>query len=104
MAFSLIPSSFILIRAIIARVEQPDKSGCSSQKMRESDHLLVIERERAKERQGTRNDIVATLPQCDQAKSRDIVADKVGMSGRTFDKARTIWEKAKEGDGLTEHH
>jgi ParB-like chromosome segregation protein Spo0J len=69
-----------------------------SQKMKESDHLLVIERERAKARQGTRSDIVATLPQSDKAKSRDIVADKVGMSGRTFDKARTIWDKAKDGD------
>jgi len=69
-----------------------------SQKMKESDHLLVIERERAKARQGTRSDIVATLPQSDMAKSRDIVADKVGLSGRTFDKARTIWDKAKEGD------
>lgn len=69
-----------------------------SQKMKESDHLLVIERERAKERQGTRTDlnIPATLPE--SGDSRDIVADKVGMSGRTFDKARTIWDKAKEGD------
>ena len=66
--------------------------------MRESDHLLVIERERAKKRQGTRNDIKETLPECDKAQSRDIVAEKIGMSGRTYDKARTIWEKAKEGD------
>jgi len=76
-----------------------DKARTIWEKAKEGDdHLLVIERERAKKRQGTRNDIVATLPQSDQAKSRDIVAEKVGMSGRTFDKARTIWEKAKEGD------
>ena len=67
--------------------------------MKESDHLLVIERERAKERQIRKPEsVVATLPPQNEGKSRDIVADKVGMSGRTFDKARTIWEKAKEGD------
>lgn len=69
-----------------------------SQRMKESDRLLVIERERAKARQGTRTDIKETLPESDKAQSRDIVADKIGMSGRTFDKARTIWDKAKDGD------
>lgn len=75
-----------------------------SQKMRESDHLLVIERERAKVRQGTRNDIVPTLAPSEGGKSRDIVADKVGMSHGTFDKARTIWDKAKDGDEQAERH
>jgi len=76
-----------------------------SQKMRESDHLLVIERERAKKRQlselkqNKQNPpVVPTLAQRNEGRSRDIVAEKIGMSGRTFDKARTIWEKAKEGD------
>jgi len=69
-----------------------------TQKMRESDYLMKIERERAKERQGTRTDIVPTLAQCEDGKTRDIVAKKVGMSHGTFDKARTIWEKAKDGD------
>ena len=62
-----------------------------TQKMKESDHLLVIERERAKERQGTRNDIVPTLAQSEEGKSRDIVAGKVGMSHGTFDKARAFY-------------
>ena len=66
-----------------------------SQKMRESDHLLVIHGKR----QGQRTDLLpATFPEVRRGDTRDIVADKVGMSGRTFDKARTIWEKAKEGD------
>ena len=41
---------------------------------------------------------MATFPQVNGGKSRDLVADKVGMSGRTFDKARKIWDKAKDGD------
>lgn len=63
--------------------------------MRESDYLMRIERDRAKERQGTRTDIVPTLAQCEDGKTRDIVAKKIGMSHGTFDKARTIWEKVK---------
>lgn len=68
-----------------------------TQKMKESDHRLVIHGKR----QGQRTDLepVATLPQVERGtKTRDIVADKVGMKPRTFDKARTIWEKAKDGD------
>jgi len=65
--------------------------------MKESDHLLGIH----KKRQGQRTDLepVATLPQVEnRTKTRDIVSEKVGMKPRTFDKARTIWDKAKEGD------
>jgi len=66
-----------------------------TQKMREGDHLLKIHGKR----QGQRTDLlVATFPHVNGGKSRDLVADKVGMSGRTFDKARKIWDKAKDGD------
>jgi len=69
-----------------------------TQTMKESDHLIVIESKRSKERQGTRTDIVAILPRSEIGKTRDKVAEKVGMKPRTFDKARTIWEKAKQGN------
>ncbi|TXH15942.1 MAG: hypothetical protein E6R03_06395 [Hyphomicrobiaceae bacterium] len=51
----------------------------------------------AKERQGKRNDlnIVEKLPQCPPVpKTRDVVAAKAGISGRTYDKFKTIKEKA----------
>jgi phage N-6-adenine-methyltransferase len=71
-----------------------------TQKMRESDYLMKIERERAKERQIRKPEsVVPTLAQQNIGeKARNIVAKKVGMSHGTFDKARTIWEKAKDGD------
>lgn len=71
--------------------------------MRESDYLMKIERDRAKERQREHGDTapgrlantcgnVATS--VEPGKTRDIVAEKIGMKPRTFDKARTTWEKA----------
>jgi len=71
-----------------------------TQKMRESDYLMKIEGERAKERQIRKPEsVVPTLAQQNIGeKARNIVAKKVGMSHGTFDKARTIWEKAKDGD------
>lgn len=49
---------------------------------------------KAKERQGTRTDIVETLPQCEIGKTRDQVAEIAGISGRTIDKVKTIEAKA----------
>jgi hypothetical protein len=58
-----------------------------SQKMREADHLLVIEQERAKRRElaGKKiEDPEVTLPQGRSPQTRDIVGDKIGMSGKTL--------------------
>lgn len=55
----------------------------------------MIERERAKKRQIRKPESVPPMLAEQKAESRDIVADKVGMSHGTFDKARAIWEKAK---------
>jgi ParB family chromosome partitioning protein len=52
--------------------------------------LLRIEQAKAKERQGTRNDLVEKLPQCPSAKSRDVVAEQFGISGRTMGKELAI--------------
>jgi len=63
--------------------------------MRESDYLMKIEGERAKERQIRKPESVpAILPEQKMGEARDIVAEKIGMKPRTFDKARTTWEKA----------
>lgn len=118
-----------------------------SQRMKESDHLLVIEKKKADARMKlgkyecpicheTFSEKVWHCPICahhwpmhredcwnchqysrgdlkgdasteadptlklgeGKGEAAKIVADKVGMSHGTFDKARTIWEKAKEGD------
>jgi len=120
-----------------------------TQRMKESDHLLVIEKEKADRRMKlgkyecptcheTFSEKVWHCPVCahhwpmhreecwnchkysrgpdegdtsieveppgnvagglDNGEVRGIVSEKVGMKPRTFDKARTIWEKAKDGD------
>lgn len=55
-----------------------------------------LEREKAKEREqsgGKEN-----FPDGDTGQTRDKVGEKVGVSGRTYEKGKTVKEKAKEGD------
>lgn len=82
-----------------------------SQKMREAEELERIERERARQRQGARTDIVENSPEGEATeasgefgKTRDRVAEKIGIgSGRTYDMARTVWDAAQEGDTVARH-
>ncbi|MDP9676935.1 ParB family chromosome partitioning protein [Paenibacillus jamilae] len=58
-----------------------------------------MERLKAKERQGTRTDIevnlVENFPQCNQGKTRDVVAEAVGFgSGKQYEKAKYIADNA----------
>lgn len=83
--------------AIIDFNKQREKT--FSQSMAEAEELEAIEGEKAKQRQGTRTDIVETFPPSDQGKTRDKVAEQVGLgSGRTYDKAKKVWEAAQQGD------
>lgn len=69
--------------------------------MSEAEALEAIERERARERQAhgrtaPGKTLVETFPQASEGKTRDKVAEAVGIgSGRTYDKAARIWEAAK---------
>lgn len=49
--------------------------------------------QKAKERQGARNDIVESFPQGTAGKARDQAAEKVGVSGRSIDTAENIIKK-----------
>jgi len=83
--------------AVIDFNRQRDKT--FSQKMKEADELEKIEQERARQRQGTRTDIVENLPQCDKGKTRDKVAKKTGIgSGKTYDYAKKVWKEANQGN------
>ena len=73
------------------------------------------EKAKAKERQGTRTDIVESLPPCNKGKTRDIMGAKLGVSGRQYDKLtfidknapEEIKEKARTGEISTDnskHH
>lgn len=68
-----------------------------SQMQRESVKWREIYSEQAKERQGTRTDIVDNCPQSNEPKTRDIVAAKVGFgSGMTLDRADKVAERIDE--------
>lgn len=76
----------------------------ASQRQREADELVAIESERAKQRQvsqlkqGERVPVRATLPEREKGRTRDKVAEKVGMKPRTFDKERAVYKAAKAGN------
>jgi len=74
------------------------------QKMECGERLRHIESVKAKERQkelaGTRPnkepDLKENLPEGNKGQTRDKVAEKIGMSGRQYDKARKVYHEAPE--------
>lgn len=65
--------------------------------MREALLVEEVAARKAKERQGTRSDIVENFPQSEDAgkRTRDIVASAIGVSGRQYDKIKLIHEQAQ---------
>ena len=85
------------LEAIIEFNRQREKTFV--QKMKEAEALEGIEKQRAKDRQGERTDIVEMFPQSESGKTRDKVAQQTGIgSGKTYEVAKKIWNKAKDGD------
>jgi len=102
LAFSTSPTAcYTQEESLIEFNKQREKT--ISQKMREADHLVIIESKRAKERLitstgGSNPQPVPILAHPEEkGKTRDKVADKIGMKHSTFVKASTIWNKAKKG-------
>jgi len=95
-------NSFSEREAVITFNKQREKT--VSQKLAEAEELEAIESERAKQRQATSTggaepQLKETFPEADKGQTRDKVADQVGLgSGKTYDKAKAIWNKAKQGD------
>ena len=58
--------------------------------------LQSLEAKKAKERQGTRTDIVPTLAPSNAGKTRDKMAEMVGVSHGTYDKMKVIDEKGTD--------
>ena len=92
--------------AIIAFNRQREKT--FTQKMMEAEKLKGIEAEKAKERQqehgytapGKTKITCGNVATSDTGKTRDKVAEKIGMSGRTYDKASRVWEEVKKGNEI----
>jgi len=90
-------------QAIIESNRQREKT--FSQKMREAEAIERIERERARQRQGTRTDlvdIVQSFARC-SGKTRDKVAEQINIgSGEQYRKAKKVWEAAQAGDTVAQ--
>jgi ParB family chromosome partitioning protein len=60
--------------------------------------LEELEEPRARQRQGTRNDLPqhsGKLPECSTGQTRDIIGDAIGLSGRSYEKAKEVIEAAE---------
>ena len=74
-----------------------------SQKMAEADEIREIVEQRAQDRKKHKDvedkDTCPDAQESDKGQSRDEIAERVGIgSGRTYDRARTVWDAANEGD------
>lgn len=88
-----------IAQAIIEANRQREKT--FSVKMREAEVLRKIETERAQQRHAATGGRGSKdmCPDTPLGQSRDAVADQVGIgSGRTYDRARTVWDKAQDGN------
>lgn len=66
------------------------------EKIREGELWEELERERAKEREQSGG--VETLPQGETGKTRDKVGEKVGLSGRSYERGKEVKDAAEAGD------
>jgi N6-adenosine-specific RNA methylase IME4 len=54
-----------------------------------------IEREQAQKRQGSRTDLVESCHEVEFGKTRDKIAERLGISGRTYEKAKAVVDAAE---------
>jgi len=59
------------------------------------EEIECLERERAKQRQGTRTDIVANCHEVKFGRTRERTAAQLGVSGRTYEKAKAVVDAAE---------
>lgn len=100
------PDEISELRALL--LENASRNKTIEQRIREGMAWELIEQEKARHRQGTRTDlrnIPENFPECSTGDSRDAIAKRIGLSGRSYSKARNIIERIdselKEGNGLS---
>ena len=85
------------IRKVEAEENQQRVDFTPSEAVEVTRYFEDAERESARERQGTRTDkLRGNLPPSTPVKSRDALAARVGMSGRTLEKAAAVVEAAEQ--------
>jgi hypothetical protein len=71
-----------------------------SQKMSEAMALMEIEQKKAKERQGSRNDLSQKFARSELGSANEKVAEAFDWSSTKFDQARKVWEAAQESQKM----
>ncbi|WP_225871819.1 ParB N-terminal domain-containing protein [Halosegnis rubeus] len=71
-----------------------------SQKMSEAMALMEIEQKKAKERQGSRNDLSQKFARSELGSANEKVAKTFDWSSTKFDQARKVWEAAQESQKM----
>jgi len=104
------PDETAILKALL--LENASRNKTIEQRIREGMAWESIERKKAKHRQGTRTDLTnipENFPECSSSKgdSRDAIALRIGLSGRSYSKGRKIIERIdfelKEGNDLSAH-
>jgi ParB family chromosome partitioning protein len=100
------PDEIAMLKALL--LENASRNKTIEQRIREGMAWELIEQEKARHRQGTRTDlrnIPEKFPECSRGDSRDVIAKRIGFSGRSYSKARNIIERidseVKEGSDLS---
>lgn len=73
-----------------------------SETMREAEVLEKVEAERAKARQGHRTDLMSNVTQSEFGRTREIVADTIGVGASQYRRMKKILEAAKESPHIAE--
>jgi len=82
------------LRRLLLANQYRDKT--PAEKIREGKAWEQVEREKAHERQSSGG--VDKLPEGKNGSTREKVGDKIGVSGRTYERGKEVKEKADEGD------
>lgn len=83
-------------RRILLANEYRDKT--AGEKIREGDAWEQLEREKAKERKENAGGHTEKLPEGDAGETREKVGEKIGVSGRTYEKGKTVKQEAENGN------
>ena len=105
LGWSAVPVTIVdgLTEALQALKAETDENVCRedltpAEAVEQARLLDELEREKARERQGTRTDLELSgnLPEGSAGDSRDAIGAAVGMSGKTYEKAKAIVEAAEK--------
>ena len=88
------------LRRLLLANQYRDKT--PAEKIREGKAWEQVEREAAKERKEQATGHQEKFPEAETGQARDKVGEKIGVSGRTYERGKEVKEKADEGDEVAQ--